>query len=36
MALTVLRAVVEILFPSTQEGQIRVAGEVVSDESAPE
>lgn len=36
MALTVLRAVVEILFPSTQEGQIRVAGEVVSEESAPE
>ena len=36
MALTVLRAVVEILFPSTHEGQIRVAGEVIAEETAAE
>ena len=32
MALTVLRALVEIVFPSTHEGQIRVAGEVIADD----
>jgi TRAP-type C4-dicarboxylate transport system permease small subunit len=36
MGLTVLRAVVEILFPSAHEGQIRVAGEVIAEETAPE
>lgn len=32
MGLTVLRALVEIVFPSIHEGQIRVAGEVVAEE----
>ena len=33
MALTVLRALLEIVFPSTHEGQIRVAGEVIADDT---
>ena len=33
MGLTVLRAVVEIVFPSEHEGQIRVAGEVIAEET---
>ncbi len=36
MALTVLRAVIEIVFPTTHEGQIRVAGEVIAEEAVPE
>ena len=32
MGLTILRAAVEILFPSVHDGQIRVAGEVISEE----
>lgn len=32
MALTVLRAIIEIIFPSSHEGQIRVAGEVIADD----
>jgi TRAP-type C4-dicarboxylate transport system permease small subunit len=36
MGLTVLRAIVEIVFPSTHEGQIRVAGEVISEEALPD
>jgi TRAP-type C4-dicarboxylate transport system permease small subunit len=33
MALTVLRAIVELVFPSSHEGQIRVAGEVITDDT---
>lgn len=33
MALTVLRALIEIVSPSSHEGQIRVAGEVIADET---
>lgn len=33
MALTVLRALVEVVFPSRQEGQIRVAGEVITEDT---
>lgn len=33
MALTVLRAVLELVFPSSHEGQIRVAGEVITDDT---
>jgi hypothetical protein len=33
MALTVLRALIEILFPTVHDGQIRVAGEVIAEES---
>lgn len=37
MALTLMRALLEIVFPSTHEGQIRVAGEVIADDTiAPE
>lgn len=34
MALTVLRAAVEIVFPTAHEGHIRVAGEVIADDPA--
>jgi TRAP-type C4-dicarboxylate transport system permease small subunit len=33
MALTVLRALLEIVFPSSHHGQIRVAGEVITDDT---
>ncbi|MET8523547.1 TRAP transporter small permease [Nocardioides sp. NPDC004968] len=33
MALTVLRALIEIIWPSSHQGQIRVAGEVIADET---
>lgn len=34
MALTLLRALIEIVFPSSHEGQIRVAGEVIADDTS--
>jgi TRAP-type C4-dicarboxylate transport system permease small subunit len=36
MGLTVLRALLEIVFPAVHEGQIRVAGELIVEEALPE